>query len=244
MRGASWTGSSWSVDNTTALDTTTLAILGIGPQRLQELGVDVYELVNKAEQIFSVTVSYNGQQVRGFDFTQATHRGPAIWIEGSRQFLSSYAVLEAWFSQQGNTVRAYEFYQKMVVLSSELAKLRTVTQASIFEPYTVPGSIVPFVDSGYSTPPDTADAAISEALSFFNASGVNTLTGKIIPIKKFDMIYFPLVVANAGLADKPNPYPLPVSPKAQRQAKQEFGKSWTSEAFTFQDLQGIRVVID
>jgi hypothetical protein len=62
------------VDRTDALDTVSWAITALTPERLNELGIDPFYLMDFADEQYLVTDKIENQEISGYDFTNQQGR--------------------------------------------------------------------------------------------------------------------------------------------------------------------------
>jgi hypothetical protein len=113
-------------DRTRALDTVSWTIAALGPGTLKEMGINPYTLIDFAERKFSAVNTINGQQVKGFDFTDPDGRQKKIrliWLEGTGQQIVTYQLMSDYSEKIGVKERADEYRQKAIKYSEEMEKV-------------------------------------------------------------------------------------------------------------------------
>ncbi|MBN1823952.1 MAG: hypothetical protein JW803_06520 [Endomicrobiales bacterium] len=114
------------LDTIKALDTVSWTIASLGPDKLVELGVDPYSLMDFAEKYFSVTNGIKDKTVNGFDFTDYSGRKSSlkmVWIEGTAFHTVAYQVMSDYAARTGNKAKAKEYLNKAVKFSDEIEKV-------------------------------------------------------------------------------------------------------------------------
>lgn len=105
-------------DATIATDTYAWSIAAIGPQRLQEVGMNPDMIMDFAEKNCSVNVTYQrpggvAVKVKGFDFAPARHvaRGGLVSSEWTAQMVISFKIMAEFYYKKDMVAkaRAYEF---------------------------------------------------------------------------------------------------------------------------------------
>lgn len=113
-------------DRTRALDTISWTIAALGPGELKEMGINPFTLIDFAERKFTAVNTINGQQVKGFEFTDAagrTNKTRLIWLEGTGQQIVTYQLMSDYSEKIGLSERALEFQQKAIKYSNEMEKV-------------------------------------------------------------------------------------------------------------------------
>jgi hypothetical protein len=129
------------VDTVRALDTTTFAILGMGPSQLKVYGINPDILIHNTENCLEIPVIIDGKTVTGFDFTDTDGHGnkrpPVIWIEGTYQMVLSYREMAAFAESQKDGTVAAQWNQKADALIMETERLIELLGADCqIPPYT------------------------------------------------------------------------------------------------------------
>jgi len=106
------------LDKTKALDTATFSILGIGPEKLFNLGINPDRLIDSAEKFLKVETTIKEQKIEGFDFTDTEGHGQsrpaAIWLEGTYQMILAYQQMADFY--QNNLVECKKYQDKYTKL--------------------------------------------------------------------------------------------------------------------------------
>lgn len=106
-------------DSTIATDTYAWSIAAIGPQKLEELGMNPDRIVEFAEQNCSVVVSYTrpGDQtikIKGFDFAARRHvaRGGVVSSEWTAQMVIAFKIMSDFYYKKGMIAKARTYALK------------------------------------------------------------------------------------------------------------------------------------
>ena len=113
------------VDNVDALDTVSWTIPAITPERLVEMGIDPYHLMQFADQEFLVEDKINNVIIKGYDFTNFLGRRKdykMIWFEGTGFHITAMQIMANWASDNGLHQRADYFRQKAMYFLNEMTK--------------------------------------------------------------------------------------------------------------------------
>ncbi len=105
-------------DATIATDTYAWSIAAIGPEKLEEVGMNPDQIMEFAEKTCAVEVDYlrpEGQSVKikGFDFAPQKHvaRGGVVSPEWTSQMIIAFKIMAEFYNKKGMTAKArsYEF---------------------------------------------------------------------------------------------------------------------------------------
>ncbi len=117
-------------DSTIATDTYAWSIAAIGPQRLQELGMDPDKILEFVEENCSIEVNFlrsNNQivKIRGFDFAPQRHiaRGGVVSSEWTAQMIVSYKIMGDFYAQKGDMAKANYYKKKAQMYLSQLGNM-------------------------------------------------------------------------------------------------------------------------
>lgn len=117
-------------DSTVATDTYAWSLAAIGPDRLEELGMNPEEIMQFAQDHCEVTVQYkrpsgNVVDVSGFDFSKVAHmpRGGMVSPEWTSQMIVSYQMLSHYLYEKNNPVKARVYAERGQKYLRELDKL-------------------------------------------------------------------------------------------------------------------------
>ncbi|MDD5477316.1 MAG: PilZ domain-containing protein [Candidatus Omnitrophica bacterium] len=118
-------------DSTIATDTYAWSIAAIGPQKLQELGMDPDKIMEFVEENCGVEANFlrlNGQSVKikGFDFAPQLHtaRGGVVSSEWTAQMVVSYKIMEDFYSKGGAGMpKAADYGKKAQMYLNELGNM-------------------------------------------------------------------------------------------------------------------------
>jgi len=128
------------VQKTRALDTVAWTIASLGPEKLQDMDIDPFDLMDYAERHFLVISDVMGERVEGFDFTDPEGRKSVnrmIWVEGTGIQTVAYQVMSRYAKKMGRNDKAEEYRLKAMKYSDELEKISdTVKLIDNSLPYT------------------------------------------------------------------------------------------------------------
>ncbi|MDR1695635.1 MAG: hypothetical protein LBR69_03265 [Endomicrobium sp.] len=113
------------VDTIDALDTVSWMITALGPQRLSELNVDPYYLMQFADENYYVEDTINNTVIRGYDFTNLEGRQKdyrMVWFEGTGFHIIALQAMAKFAFENGNLKRAEYFKQKAKYFLNEMDK--------------------------------------------------------------------------------------------------------------------------
>jgi hypothetical protein len=117
-------------DSTIATDTYAWSIAAIGPQKLQELGLDPDKIMEFVEENCSVEVNFirpNAQSVKikGFDFAPQRHtaRGGVVSSEWTAQMVLAYKIMQDFYAKKGNLIKAGNYKQKAEMYLGQLGNM-------------------------------------------------------------------------------------------------------------------------
>jgi len=106
-------------DSTIATDTYAWAIAAIGPEKLEELGMNPERIIEFAEKNCATEVSYqrpDGQtvKIKGFDFAAQTHiaRGGVVSSEWTAQMIMSFRIMADFYHQKKMPAKAQAYQAK------------------------------------------------------------------------------------------------------------------------------------
>lgn len=117
-------------DSTIATDTYAWSIAAIGPQKLEELGLDPDKIMEFAENTSGVEVFYTrpeGQTVklRGFDFAPQQHvsRGGVVSSEWTAQMVMAFKIMADFYHKKAMAAKAQTYELKADEYLAELGKM-------------------------------------------------------------------------------------------------------------------------
>lgn len=117
-------------DSTIATDTYAWSIASLGPEKLEELGMNPDKILEFAEQNCGIEVSYirpEGKTVRikGFDFASQRHiaRGGVISSEWTAQMIIAYKIMANFYEQKGISAKARIYASKADEYLSNLSNM-------------------------------------------------------------------------------------------------------------------------
>lgn len=117
-------------DSTIATDTYAWSIAAIGPEKLKELGMDPDKIMEFVEENCSVETDFlrsNNQivKIRGFDFAPQRNisRGGVVSSEWTSQMIVSYKIMEDYYAEKGEMIKANHYRQKAEMYLSQLGNM-------------------------------------------------------------------------------------------------------------------------
>ncbi len=117
-------------DSMIATDAISLSIMGLGPRRLEEMGVDIDLLVRSIEENCKTKVRFEnllGKKVavNGFDFCAPSSVGRAgvISVEWTSQMVIAFQILSKFYKEEQMSEKADDYKQKADYYQGELEKL-------------------------------------------------------------------------------------------------------------------------
>ncbi|MDR2427264.1 MAG: hypothetical protein LBD46_08840 [Endomicrobium sp.] len=119
------------VDTTDALDTVSWSIPAITPQRLFEMGVNPYHLMQFADKEYLVedVLMPDGVKIKGYDFTNYAGRKKdykMVWFEGTGFHIVAMQVMSKFSRQHRDIKKAEYFRQKAMYFLNEMTKASVV----------------------------------------------------------------------------------------------------------------------
>jgi hypothetical protein len=117
-------------DSTIATDTYAWSIASLGPEKLEELGMDPDKILEFAEQNCGIEVSYirpEGKtvKIKGFDFASQRHiaRGGVISSEWTAQMIIAYKIMADFYEKKGILAKARIYALKADEYLSNLSNM-------------------------------------------------------------------------------------------------------------------------
>lgn len=117
-------------DSTIATDTYAWSVAAIGPQRLEEMGMNPDRIMEFAEANCSVSISYERPQggvvqIKGFDFAPYRHvaRGGVISSEWTAQMVLSFRIMADFYYKKNMAARARSYDLKADEYLAELGNM-------------------------------------------------------------------------------------------------------------------------
>lgn len=106
-------------DSTIATDTYAFSIAGIGPEKLEEIGMNPDRIMEFAEENCRVEVNFmrpEGQtiKIKGFDFAPQRHlaRGGVVSSEWTAQMILSFKIMADFYYKKGMVAKAHTYENK------------------------------------------------------------------------------------------------------------------------------------
>lgn len=113
-----------------ATDAMSLSIMALGPDKLEEMGVDIDLLIKAVEENCKTKVRFvnslgKKMEVNGFDFCapSAVGRGGTISVEWTSQMVIAFQILSRFYSQEKKLEKAEAYNQKADYYQAEMGKL-------------------------------------------------------------------------------------------------------------------------
>jgi len=117
-------------DSTIATDTYAWSIAAVGPEKLEELGMNPDRIIEFAEQHCSVEVSYNRPEggvvkIKGFDFAPQRHvaRGGVVSSEWTAQMVLAFKIMADFYYKKGMIAKARSYELKGDAYLAELGNM-------------------------------------------------------------------------------------------------------------------------
>ncbi|GAB1402067.1 hypothetical protein MASR1M68_09780 [Elusimicrobiota bacterium] len=111
------------IDRTDALDTVSWTITAVTPDRLTELGVDPFYLMDFADEHYLVSDKIEGQEVFGYDFTNQQGRRKnyrMIWFEGTCFHITTIQAMADYANKLNKKELAREYQEQAVSLLEQV----------------------------------------------------------------------------------------------------------------------------
>lgn len=114
------------VDRTDALDTVSWTIPAVTPERLEELGISPFDMMEFAEENYLVTDKIGNKEIKGYDFTNQQGRRKdyrMVWFEGTGFHITALQVMSEYAKKVGRTELAeqYKSQAKEILKNVEIA---------------------------------------------------------------------------------------------------------------------------
>ena len=117
-------------DSTIATDTYAWSIAAIGPQKLQELGLNPDKIMEFVEENCSVEVNFirpdaQSVKIKGFDFAPQRHtaRGGVVSSEWTAQMVVSYKIMQDFYAKSGDLIKADSYGKKAEMYLGQLGNM-------------------------------------------------------------------------------------------------------------------------
>jgi hypothetical protein len=117
-------------DSTIATDTYAWSIAAIGPEKLEELGMNPDRIIEFAEENCSVEVSFERPEgkavkIKGFDFAAQRHiaRGGVVSSEWTAQMVLSFKIMADFYYKKGMIAKARSYELKADTYLAELGNM-------------------------------------------------------------------------------------------------------------------------
>lgn len=173
-------------DSTIATDTYAWSIAAIGPEKLQQLGLNPDKIVEFAEKTCLVESEYvraSGERlkIKGFDFAPARHvsRGGVISSEWTAQMILAYKLMARYYNKKDMLVKAHHYEMKADKYLSQLCRLIISSPSPVgLGEGCLPYASQDFVDTGHgwTTPKGKCTGSVAAtAYTLFAYYGRNPL---------------------------------------------------------------------
>lgn len=113
------------IDRTDALDTISWAIPAVTPKRLEELGIDPFEMMQFADDNYLVTDTINDVEIKGYDFTNQQGRRKnyrMVWFEGTGFHVTALQTMAQYALKQGRRELAQQYKEQAIEILSNMEK--------------------------------------------------------------------------------------------------------------------------
>ena len=158
-------------DSTIAIDTYAWSIAAIGPEKLEELGMNPDRIIEFAENNCSVEVSFTHPEgrtvkIKGFDFAAQRHlaRGRVISSEWTAQMVIAFKIISDFYYKKEMTAKSRTYALKADEYLSELSNMIISSSSSSGQGEgCLPYATQDFVDTGHGwmTPKGRATGSVS-----------------------------------------------------------------------------------
>jgi len=158
-------------DSTIATDTYAWSIAAIGPEKLEEIGMNPDKIMEFAEQNCSAEVSFarpEGQtiKIKGFDFAPQRHvsRGGVVSSEWTAQMVMSFKIMAEFYHQRSMVAKARAYERKADDYLMELSSMLISSPSPSGQGEgCLPYATQDFVDTGHGwmTPKGKATGSVS-----------------------------------------------------------------------------------
>lgn len=173
-------------DATIATDTYAWSIAAIGPQKLQEMGLDPDKIMEFVEENCAVEADFSRPgaetiKIKGFDFAPQAHtaRGGVVSSEWTAQMVISYKIMEDFYTKKNDLVKAGNYGKKAQMYLGELGKMIISSSSPSGQGQgCLPYATQDYVDTGHGwmTPKGSHTGSVSgTAYTLFAYYGFNPL---------------------------------------------------------------------
>jgi hypothetical protein len=173
-------------DSTIATDTYAFSIASLGPEKLEQAGLNPDRIIEFAEQNCSVEVSYErpeGQtiKIKGFDFAPQRHiaRGGVVSSEWTAQMVIAFKIMADFYYKKGMVAKARSYALKADEYLVELSNMVISSPSPSGQGEScLPYATTDFVDTGHGwiTPKGKSTGSVSgTAYMLFAYYGYNPL---------------------------------------------------------------------
>ncbi|MFA5411521.1 MAG: hypothetical protein WC321_06695 [Candidatus Omnitrophota bacterium] len=139
------------------LDTYVQSVLAIGPQKLEELGINPGRIMDFAEETYVVEVLYQrpdgmAVKVKGFDSLPKINRGRAgiVYSERTARAVTAFKTLADYYYKKGMKAKAHVYEMKADEYMAELGKMMISSPSPSGREYScLPYATLDVADTGY-----------------------------------------------------------------------------------------------
>ncbi len=180
-------------DSTIATDTYAWSIAAIGPERLERINMDPFQIIDFAEKNCKVKVRFKTKdrdiEVEGFDFALYRNlpRGGVISCEWTAQMVLAFKIMSNYYYEKKDYEKALYFLNKANYFLNELQKMIIISPSPTGQgKWCLPYASADFVDTGHGwrTPRGKTTGSVSATCYFlFSQLDFNPLKFSP-PIKK------------------------------------------------------------
>jgi hypothetical protein len=158
-------------DSTIATDTYAWSIAAIGPEKLEELGMNPEQIITFAETNCTAEVSYvrpSGQavKIKGFDFSTQSHiaRGAVVSSEWTAQMVISFNIMADFYRQKKMPAKAQTYQDKAEEYLANLVNMVISSPSASGQGEScLPYATQDFVDTGHGwmTPKGSSTGSVA-----------------------------------------------------------------------------------
>ena len=116
---------SHGVDRTDALDAVSWAISAVSPKRLDELGIDPYDMMQFADDNYLVTDTIDDVEIKGYDFTNQQGRRKnyrMIWFEGTGFHTTALQTMSRYAKKMGRVELSEKYKEQAIETLANIEK--------------------------------------------------------------------------------------------------------------------------
>lgn len=113
------------VDRTDALDTVSWTIPAVTPEKLEELGICPFDMMEFAEENYLVTDKIEDEEIKGYDFTNQQGRRKnyrMVWFEGTNFHITALQVMSEYAKKVGEKELSQQYKEQAIEILSNVEK--------------------------------------------------------------------------------------------------------------------------